>query len=74
MIPYDCAGVLNQQMVCNIQNGQPFEVFTQNGTGTPEGAVSGLAVGLHQFWRTDTGKMYIFNGTVGTSTGWVILN
>jgi hypothetical protein len=73
--PNDCAGHLNQQAVCQIQNGQPVQVFTQRGTGSPEGAVTGLAVGLHQFWRTDGGgKMYIFNGTVGGNTGWVALN
>lgn len=68
-------GELNQQAVCNSLNGQPTDPVTQVGTGTPEGVVNGLAVGLHQFWRTDGGgKMYIFNGTVGENTGWVILN
>lgn len=67
-------GQLNQQAHCQTLNGQPTDPITQIGTGTPEGVVAGLAVGMHQFWRTDTGKMYIFNGTVGENTGWVILN
>lgn len=76
----DPCGILNQQAVCNTANGEPAEVFTQVGyTGTdsdvaPETNITGLAVGLHQFWRQSTGKMYIFNGTVGTKVGWVILN
>lgn len=68
-------GELNQQAACNAANGQPVDPVIQVGTGTPEGNVNGLAVGLHLFWRTDGGgKMYVFNGTVGTDTGWVILN
>lgn len=76
----DPCHALNQQQHCNIANGQPSEVFTQIGyTGTdddvaPENNITGLALGLHQFWRESTGKMYVFNGTVGTSVGWVILN
>lgn len=74
MIFPDCSGVLNQQAVCHIQNGQPWQTFTQTGIATPEGAVIGLVVGLHQYWATDTSKMYVFNGVVGANTGWVILN
>lgn len=72
IIPCDLA--MNQQAVCQTANGQPTETFTQVGSLLPEGNVVGLVVGLHQYWRTGTAKMYIFNGTVGTSTGWVILN
>lgn len=67
-------GELNQQAVCNAANGQPVDPVIQVGTGTPEGNVNGLAVGLHQFWSTDNEVMYVFNGTVGTDTGWVALN
>lgn len=70
----DRCGLLNQQAVCNAAQGLPTGPITQVGTGSPEGVVDGVAVGLHQFWRTDTDKMYIFGGTVGENTGWVILN
>lgn len=71
MIPRDCSGALNQQAVCQTANGQPTEVTLQVGTGSPENVVTGLAVGLHQFWRTDGGGiLYAFNGTVGTKVGW----
>lgn len=76
----DPCGELNQQAVCNNARGLPTQPFTQVGyTGTaqdvaPENNITGRAVGLHQFWRESTGKMYVFNGTVGTKVGWVILN
>ena len=70
----DCSGVLNQQMICRIANGQPQNPVIQTGTGTPEGAVIGLAVGTHLFFDTEGGDMYVFNGTVGEDTGWVALN
>lgn len=79
MIPDPC-GLLNQQFVCATANGQPTMPFTQVGTTgsaldvAPENNVTGMALGLHQFWRQSTGKMYVFNGTVGTKVGWVILN
>lgn len=64
---------MNQQRVCNAQQGLPTEPFTQVGTGTPEGNTVGIVVGLHQFWSTDNETMYVFNGTVGENTGWVAL-
>ena len=70
----DCSGALNQQAYCNQANGQPTQTFTQNGEGTPEGEVVGLAIGLHQFWDTDGEVLYVFNGTVGEDTGWVAIN
>lgn len=71
----DCSGELNQQAVCHALNNQLTSPEIQTGTGTPEGVVTGITVGLHLFWRTDGGgKMYVFNGTVGENTGWVILN
>lgn len=67
----DPCGLLNQQAVCNAANGQPVSPVIQVGTGSPENVVTGLAVGLHLFWRTDGGGvMYAFNGTVGTKVGW----
>lgn len=70
----DRCGTLNQQAVCDTQNGVPSTPFIQRGTDAPEGVVTGYAVGNHLYFRTSTGKLYIFNGTVGTDTGWVILN
>lgn len=70
----DPCHTLNQQQHCQIANGQPTETFTQVGTATPEGAIAGLVVGLHQFWDSTGEVMYIFNGTVGENTGWVALN
>jgi hypothetical protein len=66
----DPCGVLNQQAVCDTQNGVMSSPFTQRGTVAPEGAVTGYAVGTHQYFNTATGKLYIFNGTVGENTGW----
>lgn len=76
MIPFiGLCGQLVQQVVCAQARGEPTSPITQVGTGSPESVVTGLSVGLHQFWRTDGGgKMYVFNGTVGENTGWVILN
>lgn len=70
----DPCGTLNQQAVCNNARGLPTEPFTQVGTDAPENNVTGHAVGLHQYWKSSTNKMYIFGGTVGTKVGWVILN
>lgn len=71
----DPCGTLNQQAVCANARGEPPYPVRTVGTGVPEGNVTGLSVGLHEYWRTDGGgKMYVFNGTVGTKTGWVILN
>lgn len=74
MIFPDCSGALNQQAVCNAANGQLTSPAIQVGTGTPEGAIIGITVGLHLFWDATGGDMYVFNGTVGTDTGWVALN
>jgi hypothetical protein len=74
MIFPDCSGALNQQAVCNTANGQLTSVAVQVGTGTPEGEVIGITVGLHQFWDSEGEVLYVFNGTVGTDTGWVALN
>lgn len=72
-MPYlnDCSGALNQQSHCNNANGQPTSPVVQVGTGSPENNITGLAIGLHMFWRTDGGGiLYVFNGTVGTKVGW----
>lgn len=74
MVFTDCSGALNQQAYCNAANGQLTQVAVQVGTGSPEDVVIGITVGLHQFWDATAGKMYVFNGTVGTSVGWVALN
>lgn len=76
----DPCGLLNQQAVCNNAQGLPTSPFTQVGyTGTPfdvdpENNITGIAIGLHQFWRQSTSKMYVFGGTPGTKVGWTILN
>lgn len=70
----DRCGVLNQQAVCDTQNGVPAYPFVQRGTVVPENNVTGLAVGNHFYLNTATSKMYFFNGTVGTEVGWNILN
>lgn len=70
----DRCGVLNQQAVCDTQNGVPPEPFVQRGIVAPEGVVTGHAVGNHQYFDTVAEKYYIFNGTVGENTGWVALN
>jgi hypothetical protein len=74
----DPCGQLNQQDVCNTANGLLTRPVVQLSTATsdvaPENNVTGLTVGQHFYFRTSTGKLYIFNGTVGTKVGWVILN
>lgn len=80
MVFYDRCGTLNQQAVCQTANGQPYGPIVEVGyTGTakdvaPENNITGLAIGLHSFWRQSTNKMYVFGGTVGTKVGWNILN
>lgn len=70
----DCSGALNQQAYCNQARGELTQPAVQNGTASPEGDIVGLAVGLHMFWDAVGEVLYVFNGTVGTDTGWVAIN
>lgn len=58
---------------CAAANGLPATTQTTSGTDAPEGNVVGYRVG-DLYVRTSTSKLYFFNGTPRSSTGWVILN
>lgn len=65
---------LRIQLLCNIgvaiaAGGGGGGYLPLSGAGHPEGVATGTIVG-QTYFRTDTGELFLFNGTPGTDTGW----
>lgn len=61
-----------QEVACAKARGWPSGPQTTNGTSDPEGSVIGYWPG-DIFVNTETGEVFVFVGTPGTSTGWIQL-
>lgn len=65
---------LRLSLLCNIgvaiaAGGGGGGYLPLSGSGHPEGVATGVIVG-QTYFRTDTGELYLFNGTPGNNTGW----
>lgn len=58
---------------CAKVKGWPDGPARYVGDVPPEGVQIGYWVG-DQYFNTDVQRLYVFNGTPGTDTGWVALN
>ncbi len=58
---------------CAKANGWPATTQTTTGTDAPENNVVGYRSG-DLYVRTNTNKLYFFDGVPGTMVGWNILN
>lgn len=69
----DPCGVNASVEACNREQGLPGGFVFSSGTSAPETVVIGYRLGAF-YLKTDTSKLYVFNGTPRTKVGWVILN
>lgn len=58
---------------CAKVKGWPDGPMRYSGDVPPENVQTGYWVG-DQYFNTDVQTLYVFNGTPGTSVGWVLIN